>query len=178
MFEEEPAFPGPLRLKVGIAAVHSSAHREICGADKVEEIELCDRPAKDGLSMPAAWRTPIQRDARLQELQLAIGARVAADREVRHFVVDAEIHPQRLRQRPSAVDPDFAAVLFHLCILDRKHDGSLVAASLDLEQLLVIVESIDGAFAPNLELKAGDVLLAPGHPAERLISLRFGELLG
>src|SRR6185503_7132805 len=68
VLDQQAAFPGALGLEIGVAAV-DPAHRQLGGADEIEEVELRHRAAQDRLRMPAAARLPVERQARLQELQ-------------------------------------------------------------------------------------------------------------
>src|SRR4029079_1876335 len=68
VLNQQAAFPGALGLEIGVAAV-DPAHRQLGGADEIEDVELRRQGAQDCLRMPAAARLPVERQAWLQELQ-------------------------------------------------------------------------------------------------------------
>ena len=64
---------------------------------------------------------------------------------LREFVIDAAVEAQRRREVLADVDVDFAALLLHGGIGDRKVDPDLLAMLVDLEQVDLVVERVVGA---------------------------------
>src|SRR5206468_2633277 len=85
MLDGKTTLPAALRLELRIAAVDLIA-REVGGTDEVEEIELRDGSAQNQLVVPAAAGLPVQRDAGLGKLELAVCGCVAAHFQARHLV--------------------------------------------------------------------------------------------
>ena len=92
MIDGRPDLPCTLRLQLRISTV-DTLRRKIGTADEVVEIELGYRPTDGEQGVPVAARLPVERDVRLEELELAVLLGIAADRKMREFEIDAAIDP-------------------------------------------------------------------------------------
>src|SRR3954454_6342928 len=172
VLEQQPAFPAALRLKVSIAPV-DAPDRELRIGNEVVEVELRDGAAKDQLGVPPAARLPVERDAGLRERELTVGQGVAAHLEVRHLVMQAEIHPESLVQRPARIDVNLAAKFGHLRIVDRQVDRRLAAVLFDYGKLEIVGERVPRDLAAGLEAEAEQALTSPAQSADGLVALRI-----
>src|SRR5437868_4172072 len=73
--------PGALRFQVRIARIDTVC-RQFGRGDEIEEVELGNSPLDRKLRVPLAARFPVDRQARLPELELAVSFRVTIDREM------------------------------------------------------------------------------------------------
>ena len=111
--------------------------------------------------MPSLVALPVERQAWLPEAQLAIVPDVAANADLRIFIVETGIESNRIRQLTADPDIGFAALFLDGGFIDREVSADRFAAGQEIEQLDLMVERVERSLDASLDGEATKVRAGP-----------------
>src|SRR6187551_1580318 len=169
--------PRPLGLQILVSGVHP-VRRKLGDADEVIKVELRDGTPDGQPSMPAiAGLSPVDRQIGLDELERPVRKRVAADLEVREFIIHPAVYAERWRQVLADADIHFSALLLHRRVVEREVDANAGTVLIEGEELNRAVQSVQRSFGAGFERESRQVCAGPADAANRFVSICLDVLI-